>query len=587
MRASRLSLQRFRTERREMVRQYVGQHWSDEGSREKVPVNLISLYLQIVSRNLIAKNPRVLLSTFQRQHQPMVNAMQTWANKEITRLDLSMTLQRVVLDALFSFGICKVALSTPADSANLQWNLKAGEPFAARVDLDDFVCDMHARDFSEVSFIGHRYRVPLEVVRESKEYTKERKNLAASTDEPYNLEGDERISHMGRGHHAGSGEEYEELVDLWEVYLPRHRCVVTLANDAFTGAATVGAGGAGKALRYQDWLGPETGPYKILPLLVVPGNVIPKGPIQDLIDLHNFANQSFRKLMRKTQDQKDIAAVQGGASQDGSRIQEANDGDIIRVDNPEKIASLSFNGPNAQVHAMFEQTRSLFNFLGGNLELMGGLSPQAKTAKQDAMLEQNASRAIADMQDRCISFASDVLGSMCWYWWHDPFKVMQSTYNVPGLPEIKINREVTPERRGKAKWSDLEVKVDPYSMQHQTPQTKLQFINTVVQQIVMPMAPLLQQQGIGLDLNRYLTMIAELGDMPELTELLTVQDMPQEQAQAQEEPGMPAVTSRNYTRENMPGRTERGDAQNRINTLMNVDPGGSQNGAAAMNGAMS
>src|SRR5260370_6344382 len=155
---SRLMLRRFREERREMVRQYVGNHWSEEGTSEKVTVNLIGLYVSVVGRNLIAKNPRVMLSTFDRQNKPAVSAMQTWCNSEIVRMKMQNTLKRVVLDGLFSLGICKVALATPADSASVAWNLVAGQPFAERVDLDDFVFDMHARDFSECSFIGNRDR---------------------------------------------------------------------------------------------------------------------------------------------------------------------------------------------------------------------------------------------------------------------------------------------------------------------------------------------------------------------------------------------------------------------------------------------
>src|SRR6516162_8737303 len=75
---ARWVLRRFRQERARAVQLYLGGHWSDEASWEKQPVNLISLYCQIVGRNLIAKNPRVLLSTFDKQNKPAVSAMQSW-----------------------------------------------------------------------------------------------------------------------------------------------------------------------------------------------------------------------------------------------------------------------------------------------------------------------------------------------------------------------------------------------------------------------------------------------------------------------------------------------------------------------------
>lgn len=138
--------------------QYVGRNYSEEGTSEEVPINLLALYVSIVQRSLVAKTPRVMLSTFQFANKPSVDAMQTWVNKEMEDMHIARTLQRWVVDALFSIGIIKVALATPSDAAKYQWNLQGGQPFAMPVDLDDFVYDMHARDWDEVSFIGHRYR---------------------------------------------------------------------------------------------------------------------------------------------------------------------------------------------------------------------------------------------------------------------------------------------------------------------------------------------------------------------------------------------------------------------------------------------
>ena len=76
-------LRRYREERREAVRAFVGHHWSEEGSTKRRPVNLIAQYVTIVGRSLIAKNPRVMLSTFDPTVKPTVKALEGWANKEI------------------------------------------------------------------------------------------------------------------------------------------------------------------------------------------------------------------------------------------------------------------------------------------------------------------------------------------------------------------------------------------------------------------------------------------------------------------------------------------------------------------------
>jgi hypothetical protein len=166
IRKDRRALQRYREERREAVRQYVGSHWSEAGSSTRVPVNLLALYVRIVSTNLIAKNPRFLLQSRDRRLAPTISAVESYGNQQLERMHLQETLQRCVVDALFSVGICKVALATPADSATMAWTLSAGTVFASTVDLDDFVFDTRARDFTEASYLGHRIRVPLDAVKD-------------------------------------------------------------------------------------------------------------------------------------------------------------------------------------------------------------------------------------------------------------------------------------------------------------------------------------------------------------------------------------------------------------------------------------
>ena len=567
---SRTILKTFREQRAHAVKQYAGSHWADGGAEKPVPVNLLALYTSIVGRNLIAKTPRVLLSTFKREHKPVVSAMQTWCNREMDDMRISDTLQRVVLDALFSLGILKVGLATPADSATHNWNLGAGAAFAERVDLDDFVFDTSARDFSEVSYIGHRFRAPLEVIRESKLYSKARKDLQASTHSDSNVEGDERIGALGRGTLSGDSEEFEDFVDLWEVYIPRKRLVLTLADDRLSGAVAPSSGGVEEALRYQDWLGPERGPYHLLAFGIVPGNAMPKGPIQDLIDLHEFVNNCYRKLMRQAERQKEMLFVQGGANEDGSRIVLGSDGEAIKVDNPDKIKVASFGGPNQPNFGMATAARDLFKEMAGNLDMMGGLSPQSKTLGQDQMLAENASRAVADLQERTVAFTASTIKALCWYWFHDPFKVMRTTHAVPGLPEISIERQVTPMDRMQTQWDDLEIKIDPYSLQSATPQSRLNAINQVMMQIIIPLMPLVQQQGIGVNINNYLKKVAEYLDMPDLADIISIQEAPEQETTGpgEHEPGMPAQTTRRYERTSMPGRTPQADNRNLVNTLM-------------------
>lgn len=566
-----------------MVRDYAGPNWGEEVSGDKKkPVNLLSLYVQIVGRSLVGKAPRALYSTFQKRIKPIMAVMQEWANKEIEAIKLGETLQRILLDAFFFVGIAKTSIVTPLEAASSAWGVPAGVVATSVVDLDDFAFDPHAKDFRECSFLGHRYRVPLSVAKEWKEFSKARKDLSASTHAPQNREGDDRVTALGREPYPTS-EEFEDMVDLWEIYLPRHRQVITLSDDQLDGASLMG----GKALREQDWVGPDDGPYSFLGFGTVPGNAMPKAPMHDVFDLHDATNRSFRKVIRMVDRLKEISTFRGQSDEDAVRLNAVSDGDWARVDDPQGINQIIMGGKAMQpVFGIATMLKDLFNVMAGNLELMGGRAASTSTVGQDKMLNQNAEAGIAEMQERTLLFVSDIIRRLSWFWWHDPFKTMRSTYTVPGLPGISIDRRVAPMQRQLSAWKDLDIKIDPYSMAHKTPQMRLQFINAVVNQLV-PMMPILAQQGIAFDANAWIKMIAELGDEPRLAEIFTYREpAEQESTSGAEAPGMQAETTRSYIRENRSEATQQGTNRNMVGMMLGKDQGGNPEGNGQMNGQL-
>lgn len=571
MQRARLVLRRPRSERVDMVRELVGRHYSEEGATRDVPVNMIAMYTTIIGRKLMSNAPRAMLSTFDPSSKAMVAAMESWINKEIYRTQLAETFRRSINDSLFWGGVIKVALATPADSASQAWNLDAAEPFAECIDLDDFVFDIHARTFKKVTFIGHRFRAPLRVIKESKMYSKNRTELTADWDQLYNMEGDERISVIGRTSIGGDTEEYEDHVDLWEVYLPQHGVIVTLHHDQVSAFGKTGDGRENKALRIQKWIGPDTGPYHILSLGEVPGNIQPTAPVQNLLDLHKSLNRIMRKLMRQADRQKETGLVSGGAAEDGKRILETNDGEFSLVDKPENAKVVNFGGPNQANFQLFMAFKELFSWLSGNLDIAGGLSPQSKTAHQDEMLNQNSSATIGEMQSRVVEHVASVLRALCWYWHHHPTKTMKVHHVPAGAPVKGIQRVVTPERRQRVDFEDLDLRVDPYSLQHQTPQTRMTAITQLLTQIYLPLAQMFQSQGITISLSEFLQLSGKYMDQPDLAELFTVQEPPQQEGPSggggSGTPGMPQETTRNYVRRSLGGDSQQAKAAGLDNML--------------------
>lgn len=585
MRYARRRLEAFRTERTQAVREYVGRHYSDGGAELKVPINLIARYVQVISRSLVPKTPRIMLSTKNKDAQPSISAMQDWLNQRLVEMHFAQTLQRWVVDSLFCIGIMKVALGTPADAAISGYISPAGVPFAETVDVDDFVVDWGCRDFRQASFIGHRYRIPCSVA-ENLDYFdgKAKKWLAAaatSYNSQSNQEGDERITAISTGWTDAADRDYEDMVDLWEVYLPRQKRVVTYASDC---------GGVPAAdcppLRNVEWVGPDCGPYHFLSLMPVPGNAMPKAPIQDLIDLHQSVNAGVRKLIGQMMRQKTVLPVRGGAVDDGKNLLQTSDGEMFRCENADAMKEVSFGGPSP-INAQFTTyLGDVFNKMAGNLDLLSGASPQSKTATQDKILAENSGAGVADMQEHTITGISKVVDALNWYWWYHPQEVMKTTRSIPGAEDIKIERKLYPANyrhdngmqpalRREGRYEDLMCRVDPYSLVYRTPQQRLDFLNQFVQGM-LPMMPILAPQGIQFDAMAFVKMVSEYADEPDVLKLFTVAEpTPQPQGGDGGGPKMPTQTSREYIRRSV-GQDTEANRNSEFDNMMSEQSAGPQ-----------
>lgn len=587
--AGRRTLQKAREEHLSAVSQYAGEHWGNNplGSTG-IPLNMLSLYVKTIKRNLVSKAPRVMMSTEVKKERPAVNALQTWINKKLIDMEFAVTMDAVVTDALFSLGIVKVALMLPSESALYGYTEDAGEPTIQHIDLDDFVVDPNAKTWRAVSFIGHRYKVPLDAIKKSKLYDQKAiKNIELCYDNWYNEQGDAKINTIGKFDGTIRNEgELEDYITLWEIYLPRHNAVVTLWDS--------GSGGPSsnhnlEPLRVQEWIGPPCGPYHILGMGKVSGNLMPKSPIMDLVDMDKAINIIADKLIDQGVRQKEVFAGSQTRTEDNAAFRNAKDGDVIAVIDPKSINPMSLSGPNANNFAFLLKLMELYNKHAGNLDMMGGLAAQSATATQDKILNENSSATILDMQASIMVFMTDVLRALTWFWWYDPFKVYSTEFSLPGLPQYSIKREVTPEQRLEASYGNMRVKIDPYSLVQQTPQQKMAKLNAVVNNTIMPMMQLLQQQGIGFNIQKYLELTAEFMDLPELSEIITEINPPESKNENSGGPASgggagaglmptPQDKEKHYTRESVSTRTEGGTNTDMMNQLMNLNPNGIEGG---------
>lgn len=567
----------FREERLNVTRQIAGNRYSKNAADKKIFVNLVQLFINIVGPKLIDKNPRQLLSTDATADEPVVKTMQQWGNDEYESMNLDIILQRLVLDGFSCIGIAKIGLATPADTASAVGNLESGSPFVLRVDLDDFVFDTNAHDFESAAFFGNRYRASKKVIEESELYDAEaRKNLSVSLNVRHNMDGGEKVGSIGRTNVSGNYEDFEEMVDLWEIYDTRRRKIYTFTDDDMSGPTGFNKGSDIIPLRVVDWIGPDTGPYVILAFNLVPGNPFPKGPLQDVVDLHEAANNVYRKLVRQAHDAKDIIMYRGNNPEDATNIQKTPDGGFAPVDDPKSVAAVSMGGPNEKLYKFLLELIQRFSWASGNLETIGGLSPQAHTLGQEEILQQQSSGPLSLMQKTMKIFTSRVMHNLNWFWWHGQ-QSMTIKHVVEGAPIRPIRQTVHPwdhkDKNAMRRTGPMpRVKIDPYSMRHTTPEQRAADLQGMVTQVIIPLMQLAKAEGLVFDFKEFLTTMGMLKDMPDLKRIMKLSDMPtpgdeSDQGEQGADPGKPAETTRNYVRRSMGAASPQNQNMLRDNAL--------------------
>jgi hypothetical protein len=359
----------------------------------------------------------------------------------------------------------------------------------------------------------------------------------------FNLEGDERISMIGRGYY--SDREASDHTTVWTVYLPRHRKIVDILGDSVMGYGSdtnvsgnpdaVYGKGNRRCLSEKRFVGPPWGPVIWLGFDWISGNAIPRGPIHDIYDLHRSVNNIARKLINQAHDTKRITMTMD--ENDIKRINDTPDGGSCRITDPKSTMQVVMNEPLQSLAQLMDAFVNRASWLAGNLELLGGLAPQARTLGQDKMNSQSSGAGVADMQETTERFMEEIGRSLLWYQHHHPTLVTKSHYRVPMAPEIGMTRHTFPNNpmiHGNVPgrnvrnhdWDDLSLEIAPYSLRTRAPDMQLQFLGQVIQQM-QPFAQLLMQQGHQFNVEKWLELQAKYGDAPEVEELWQVGEIPE------------------------------------------------------------
>ena len=560
-------LEVYRKKRIQSIQQFVGTHYSDDGAAKSVPINLIELAVTTYTQRLIARNPRFLVTTKFPSLRPPAHNLQLALDHLTGELDLDKRLQSCVVDAMFGLGIMKVGMARGNFAEVDGEEIDIGQPYAEPISLDDWVIDMTAKTQVEAEYEGHRFTMPIDEARE----IYDEPSLEPITDTNYNFTGDQRERYIG----AGQEDQEDRYTDMGEFLELFHR--PTNSINVFE------LNSEGK-LRRQLWkserYGPEQGQYIWLNFHRVPGNIMPLSPVATMRDLHDVVNLMYRKMEQQAERQKTIGIVRPGGEDDGRRIVEANDGEMIKSDDPKNVGEIRFGGVDQTNFAFMKDGINMFSWTQGNLDAIGGLGPQAGTLGQEEIIESNSSKRVSFMQGRVLTFVRDVGRSLAWYLWNDPFIEIPIVKRVPGF-----NVDIPSTFNEDAKEGDFvqyNIDIHPYSMQELTPSQRLQIMRQFNQDLMMfvQTGQVAGQAGAQANVEEFIKTYADYANLPEIEHwfnFLLAPSTPQD-APVQPPRGSNPATTRRYERINRSGGTRQNQDQNMVSTLMGATLQQSQSG---------
>ena len=570
----------FREQNKKRQALYAGHGYGDNEEEVDTPLNVYNLALRIYQRRLISGDPRANV----RPRSPKVRSeayeLSLACEQLFREINLKDTLKEVVHQGLESVGIVKVAVTPRGMSESQGFLHDAEQPFCDSVLLENFAFDTNAKRWEEIDWCGDRYRLPLDDLSSNQMWDQE---VVATLDTKESRQdedlrqspGEESVQRMGV-RDSVFRDDLRQYVTVWDIWLPREKLLITVPD------------GKGRPLRVVQWKGPENGPYHLLRFDPIPGNIMPVSPGGHLESLAKLLNRAIRKLGNQLDRQKTNPTVTPHAQNagDDQTIQDAVDGHVLVVQDPKNIGEIRSGGIDQQSYAFTQGMISLFSWLGGNLDSLGGLASNAETASQQEMENAGANSLIDELIDKFTGFLNGVMTDLAWYVYSDPQGTRKLVKRVEGT-DWEIPVEWGPERRTRSFFL-FEFEVDTFSVHNRMPAQRLRMIMDLIPR-AMQLAEakmVFAQVGDELDTEAMWRLMTRYTGLTELSELIrssgepvTAEPRKMDRLPSANSTGMP----HEYIRRNVSsgGSPTQGPGQQAMEMMLASGNGNGQGGAPA------
>lgn len=538
-----------------LIEDYVGSWYRERGWKtgpdQQILANLLNQTARIYSTVMAFNNPAAMVTPRKAAGWPLADRFELALNTLIGDMALNETFQAVVLDAFFSIGI--VCVQMGETDTRFHGMLEAGEdvwydpgePWVQRIPPGNAVLDLSATCISKMRYSGHLYRADYEKVMDEPAYNRAVTRKLTPTPRD-SISDPDRATQISNGGMV-EDDELKPMVWMLDLWLPENKSVATFAFSQADGKGS-------PPLIEREWTGWQGGPYKYLGLGLVPDNMMPSAPAQNLKGLHDLQNRLHRKMARQSDNQRTVNAFRPGGEDDADRLRNAKDGEWVKVNDPESVKQVVLGGVDPGNQAFSMNVQEEYDRFAGNLRAMGGLGAQAGTLGQEEIIQENVSRIEAGMQLAVVTFATEVVTDLAYLLANSETARIDVTREVQGTGIYEDMSWPPEDQNGntvRIALDEHDIRIEPYSMVYKTPAQKLNELFATLNQIA-PLWPMFQASGASLDVEALVEMIAKLQGRPDLTRLITFAAPAGELGGDQNTVRSPAVTTRNNVRRNIP-----------------------------------
>jgi len=567
-------METFRVQNKERQALYSGHGYGTNEEEVDTPLNVYNLALRIYQRRLISGDPRVNVRSRSPKAMPAAYELSLACEQLFREINLKDTLKEVVHQGLESVGIVKVAV-TPRGMHEAKGFLHdAEQPFCDPVLLENFAFDTNAKRWEEIDWCGDRYRLPLDDLLNNPMWDQE---VVATMDTKESRQdedlrqspGEESVQRMGV-QDSVFRDDLRQYVTVWDIWLPREKLLITISD------------GKGGPLRVVPWEGPENGPYHLLCFDPIPGNILPVSPGGHLESLAKLINRAIRKLGNQLDRQKTNTTITPAAANagDDKTIQDCKDGDVLQLMDPKNTGEIRSGGVDQQSYAFTQGLISLFSWLGGNLDSLGGLASNAETASQQEMELVGANSLMDELADKFTGFLNRVTTDLAWYIYSDPKGTRRLVKRLEGT-DWEIPVEWGPERRSRSFFL-FEFEVDQFSIHNRTPAQRLKVIMDLIPRAaqIAQAKMLFTQVGDDLDTEAMWRLITRYTGLTELSEVIRSSGEPITAKPMDRMPSANTGMPHEYIRRNVSsGGPTQGPGQQALEMMMASGNGNGNQGA--------